>query len=47
LSQLFSFLDKIDQSKMLIRVDSFSLSPKNEQANIFKIDSTVSVVLLK
>ena len=41
--QLFKFFFNIEESKLLIKLDSFSLSPKNEQANILKLDSVLSM----
>jgi hypothetical protein len=43
--QLFIFLNKIQESKLLIQIDSFSLSPKNEQANTFRFNASLSIAI--
>jgi len=46
LEQIFKFLSKIQQSKLLLKIDSFSLSPRGEGAGTFKMDAAVSIAIL-
>lgn len=45
LEQLFNFLDKIDQSTFLIRLDKLSLVPKDEQASALRMETVISIVV--
>jgi len=43
LENLFKFLEKLQNDNMLIKLDKFALTPKDELATILKLDSTVSI----
>lgn len=42
--QLFNFLYKIQESKLLIKLDKISIAPKNEEASVLRIETTISIV---
>ena len=43
LENLFNFLQKLQNNAMLIKLDKFSLTAKDEQATILKLDGTLSI----
>ncbi|HNV23589.1 MAG TPA: GspMb/PilO family protein [Candidatus Omnitrophota bacterium] len=43
--QLFKFLSSVEESQWLMMVDSLSISPKNEQANLLKVDAVLSMAV--
>lgn len=47
LTQIFTFIYKIQTNTLLIKLDKMTLSPKDEQANITKIAATISLVVPK
>ena len=47
ISQVITFVSKIQNNALLIKLDKISLSPKDEQANLIKIEATVSLVVPK
>jgi len=46
LDQLFAFLYRIQDSKLLIKLDKVSIAPKDESASTFRIDTTISIASL-
>lgn len=47
LTQIFNFVYKIQNSTLLIKLDRLSLSPKDEQASVMKIEAIISLVVPK
>jgi Tfp pilus assembly protein PilO len=45
LGKFFDFLNRIQNDKMLVKLDKLSLSPKDEQANLLKIEATISITI--
>lgn len=45
LEQLLDLLAKIQNSRLLIKLDKFSLTPKNEQASTLTLDTTLSMAV--
>ncbi len=43
--QILDFLYKIQESKLLIKLDKISVGPKDEQASTLKADATVSIAI--
>jgi len=43
--QLLDLLAKIQNSRLLIKLDQFSLTPKNEQASILTLETTLSMAV--
>lgn len=43
--EIFDFLKKIQASKTLIKIDKMSLAAKDEQANMLKLDTTISIAI--
>ena len=43
--QILNFLYKIQESKLLIKLDKISVSPKDEQASALKVDATISIAI--
>lgn len=46
-SQVLTFVNKIQNNTLLLKLDKISLSPKDEQANLIKIEATISLVVPK
>jgi len=45
IEDILFFINKIQESKMLIKLDSFSFSPKNDAASILKLNAKIVMVL--
>jgi len=45
LEQLFKFLNKIQNSNLLIKLDKIVVAPKDEQASLLKIETDVSMLM--
>lgn len=45
LEQIINFLYKVGNSKLLIKLDRLSFSPKDEQASLLKAETTVSIAV--
>jgi len=43
--QILNFLYKIQESKLLIKLDKISVSPKDEQASMLKAEATISIAV--
>jgi len=43
--QILNFLYKVGDSKLLIKLDRLSFSPKDEQASLLKAETTVSIAI--
>jgi len=43
--QILNFLYKIQESKLLIKLDKISVSPKDEQASTLKAEATISIAV--
>jgi hypothetical protein len=43
--QLINFLDRIQKSNLLIKLDKFSISPKDEQAVVLRLETTISITV--
>ena len=44
MEQLLNFLNKIQTSNLLIKVDKLSLAPKDEQSGILKVEVNISII---
>ncbi|MDP3791110.1 MAG: hypothetical protein Q8R38_03590 [Candidatus Omnitrophota bacterium] len=47
LSQIFNFINKIQNNTLLIKLDKMSMSSKDEQALLIKIEAIISLVVPK
>jgi len=45
LEKFFDFLNRIQNDKLLVKLDKLSLSPKDEQASLLKIEATISITI--
>ncbi|MCX5696836.1 MAG: type 4a pilus biogenesis protein PilO [Candidatus Omnitrophica bacterium] len=45
LEQLFNFLGRINQSRLLIKLDKLSLIPKDEQVSALRMETVISIVV--
>ena len=43
--EMFNFFNKIQENKLLIKIDSFIVAPKTEDAQLLKLDAAVSMVM--
>ena len=43
--QLLSFLSKLHTSRLLMRLERFSVTPKDEQASLLRLETTISMVV--
>lgn len=46
MEQIFNFLFRIQQSKLLLKLDKVSITPKDEAASSLRIETTVSIAVL-
>jgi hypothetical protein len=44
--KIYDFIYKVQNSRLLIRLDQVAIAPKNPEANILKLDATISLTLL-
>lgn len=44
--RIFDFLNRIQNNKFLIKIDKFSLSPRDETATILRLETTLSVTVI-
>lgn len=47
LAQVFNFIGKIQSDTLLIKLDKISISPKDEHANVMKVEAIISLVVPK
>lgn len=47
LTQVFNFINRIQNDPLLIKLDRFSISPKDEQATVVKIEAIISLAVPK
>ena len=45
IEQIIDFLYKIQTSNLLIKMDKFSLSPRDKEANILNLETTISIAI--
>ena len=43
--EVLTFFSKIEQSQLLIRVEQFSLTPKDDQASTLRLETTISLAV--
>jgi hypothetical protein len=43
IEQLYNFLYQIKDSKLLVKLDKISIAPKNEEASVLRIETTISI----
>jgi len=44
--KIYDFIYKVQNSHLLIRLNQVAIAPKNPEANILKLDATISLTLL-
>jgi len=45
IEQVLNFLNRVQESKLLIKVDKLTLAPKDEQASLLKMEATLSMAV--
>ena len=43
--EVLTFFSRIEQSQLLIRVEQFSLTPKDDQASTLRLETTISLAV--